>query len=83
MTVAVTEQSDIAPLMIIKSDIAKPVGGTDYSISNVVSNYSDKSIEIYAVGAIFDDIGKLSNPKLKKTIIQPMKPKKSLLNLKV
>lgn len=71
MTVAVTEQSGIAPLTIIKSATAKPMGGINYSISKVVSNYSDQSIEIYAIGAIFDDGGKLSKPKLKKIIIQP------------
>ncbi len=41
MTVALTDQSDITPLTIIRSDTAKPVGGIDYSISKVVSNYSD------------------------------------------
>lgn len=76
MSVAVTEQSSIAPLTIIKSDILKPVEGEDYTVSKVISNYSDKNIEIhYAIGALLDNDGKLSKTKSQKIIIQPNETK--------
>lgn len=69
MTVAAMVKSDTEALSMIKSDVPKPVSGNNYAAAKTISNYSDKNIEIFAYGAIYDTDGKLSAVKHKKTVI--------------